>query len=263
MDRVSRIVLAAMLIVGVIAGTAILSNMSWMPVIYPTMVTYPEASTRVAIEQADVTAYPWDFESYRTYTSIPFLLEKGETVTVEFEATQVPTISLGGEGVIFTVGRSGLWRYGEVAYSYVFYGVLDSSGMSAPKEFIVPETAYYVVHIVNHYRPLPLGAHDLKLSFKLTARSTTIVGGPDSVSPPIAPYGKAQTLMMLWLLLGVGMLVGAACTLLIRPRQVAAQPPPLQAARIEPRLQMKFCRECGAKIPSESKFCENCGAKFT
>lgn len=25
---------------------------------------------------------------------------------------------------------------------------------------------------------------------------------------------------------------------------------------------VKFCRQCGAKIPSESKFCEKCGAQL-
>jgi ribosomal protein L40E len=33
-------------------------------------------------------------------------------------------------------------------------------------------------------------------------------------------------------------------------------------AEDQPRLQTKFCRECGSKIPRDSKFCEECGTKL-
>jgi ribosomal protein L40E len=257
MDKVSRVVLASALIVGVMAGTAMLSNMSW-------------ASTRVAIEESSVTVPPWDWENYRTWTSTLLPLKKGESVTIEFEATTVPTISLWGEGITLTISRavvvSGpLVDNRSLVYSSIFCNALyNGSRLFAPKECIVPETANdYQVIVTNYYR------YDMKVSFKLTVRSTIIVGGPGTEGPD-APYYKAQILMILWLLLSVGMLVGAACALLVRPKQIvqpvpspSVPPPAPQVSAGEPPLQMKFCRHCGAKTPRDSKFCEECGKPLT
>lgn len=232
MDRVSRMVLASLLLLVVFAGTVVLTNLGWMPAIYPTMVTYPEASTRVAVAQADVTVPPSEGGSAlgSRWVSQLLPLRKGESVTIELKATTVPTITLWTEGITLTIGRtvvisgpmvSGPWGNQSLAYSSTFCNALyNGSRLFAPKECIVPETANdYQVIVTNYYR------YDMKVSFKLTVRSTLVVGGPDSASPPIAPYGKAQTLMMLWLLLGVGILVGAAFVLLVRPRLIV-QPVP-------------------------------------
>jgi ribosomal protein L40E len=248
MDKVTRVVLASALIVGVIAGSVMLSNMSW-------------AGTRVAIEQSNVTVPPWDMENYQTWTSTPLSLKKGESVTIQLEATNVPTITLWGEGITLTIGRtfavSGpLVNNRSLTYTSTFCNALyNGSRLFAPKECIVPETADYQVIVANYYRAA------VKVSFKLTVRSTIIVGGPNTEGPD-SPYYEAQILMILFL--SVGMLVGAPCALLVRPKQIV-QPvpsPPPQVAAVQPPLQMKFCRKCGTKIPSESEFCENCGARL-
>lgn len=247
-----RIVLAILLLAAVFAGSLALMNAPWMPLVYPgtnreleVVVDAANASKRVAWQNTDIVVL-----SGQMWTSEVFTLKKGETVTVDsFDVTPKPVPSTKPyHGVSLYIGKD--LRGTGSASSSIFYAYYDAGGMTSPKECVVPETGDYEVGLVDWED------NSVSVSLRLTVKSTQIVGGVRSVEP----YGKAQTLMMLWPLLGVGMLVGAACVLLVRPKQIMQPvPSPPQVTTVQPSLQTKFCRHCGAKILRDSKFCEECG----
>jgi len=268
-ERMARSALAILLLAVVFAGSLVLlMNMPGMPVIYPRVVTYQEqvvveaanASERVAIEQSSIQVSSM-FDSYGNptgnsgmWTSKAFPLKRGETVTVEFDVTPkpIPTSNyFHGVSLDITKGMTG--------YSSIFYVSYDVDGMTSPNECVVPEAGDYQVKLVN------FEDHTVSVSFRLTVKSTEIVGGVSRISRSVEPYGTSETLMILWSILGVGTLVGLACAFLVRPKRIVQpvpSPTPPQLAATEPPLQTKFCRECGADLPRESKYCEKCGKKL-
>jgi hypothetical protein len=172
MVRLSRKVLAVLLLVAAFCAftgsLVLLMNMSWMPVIYPRVVTYQEqvvieaanASERVAIEQSSIQVSSM-FDSYGNptgnsgmWTSKAFPLKRGETVTVEFDVTPKPTPTSSyfhGVSLDITKGMTG--------YSSIFYVTYDVDGMTSPNECVVPETGDYQVKLVN------FEDHTVSLSF--------------------------------------------------------------------------------------------------
>jgi hypothetical protein len=229
-----RTALAVLFLAVAFAGSLVLMNMRWT---YQEQVVVKaeEASSRVAIEQANVTVHAFNPACAGTgrearycagdWISEMFPLRNGETVTLEFlEFTPKPELStayqsgfLGG-GVSFNLIR-GPPPLPSEHLPTVFQALYDSTGLSSPTECIVPETGEYYVILRSFEK------REVSASFKLTVKSTEIIGGVTTVSRSVAPYEMAEPLLMLWLAwLGVGMLVGAACALLVRPKQVV-QPP--------------------------------------
>jgi hypothetical protein len=246
-ERMARVALAVILLAAVFAGSLVLMNTPWMPVVYPTRSLNPKVSSRVAIEQTTivgglvvVSSCQYD-PNIGTWSAPPFPLHKGETVTVEFEVTPTPSPpphALGVSGVSL-----GVFRF-ITGYSSIFYSTYTSDGVSSPNVFIVPETGDYQVRLQNWETQFET------VHLKLTVQSTTIGSEQDT-----APYGKTQTLMMVWLLLGAGMIIGALCADLVRPKQRL-----VSSQSLPPPLRVGHCPNCGTMNPPTSKFCNECAA---